>query len=116
MSGKGVGTYAMSLNDEDYEDTFFGRGRGKGQGKRRTTGKSKGRRQNPRGRDGRIRECHTPGCHSTTHLWRDCPLKGKGKGSGPSQLHGPPNSAHYVETFEELYMITVVDLSSEEDA
>eukprot|EP00974_Lingulodinium_polyedra_P048968 4706051-Lingulodinium_polyedra.AAC.1 len=36
--------------------------------------------RNPMGRDGRIMQCYTPGCGSTTHLKRDCPMAG-GKNS-----------------------------------
>ena len=82
MTGKGIAAFTMKLNDEDYEELYFGKGKGKGKGKSkgiRSSGKGFGRKENPKGKDGRTMECYTPGCGSTTHLARDCPIAvGKG--------------------------------------
>ena len=83
----------------------FGKGKGKSKGKGRgffwtqddvqvflkskrkghrshTSGKGFGRRKNPRGRDGAPMKCHN--CGSEDHFVRNCPSKGKGKGSSDS--------------------------------
>ena len=55
---------------------FKGKGFGKGKGH---GGKGKGKRRgNPIGPDGQQMKCSN--CGSTEHFWRQCPLKGKGKG------------------------------------
>ena len=54
--------------------------KGKGKGHRsHTSGKGFGRRRNPTGRDGSTMKCHN--CGSEDHFVRNCPTKGKGKGS-----------------------------------
>ena len=110
MHGKGVSSFAMGLSKYDYEDIFFGgRGKGKGRGKQkgvRSTGKSAGRKMNPRGRDGRIMKCYTPGCHSQYHLAKDCPM-GKGRGrNAPTRPAQPSNNPTvvYVDEYESLWM------------
>ena len=42
---------------------------------KRTSGKGKGRRKNPRGSDGNIMKCNFPGCNSEDHFWKDCPMR-----------------------------------------
>ena len=119
-SGKGISAYTMSLSDEDYEEIYFGgRGKGKGKGKEkgtRSTGKGGGRKLTPRGRDGRIMKCYIPNCGSETHLARNCPLKGRGKGQ-PS-FTAITTTAHtnvYVDNVEDIYMITCEEEESDED-
>ena len=66
------------MNDDDYDQVFFG-GKGASKGKARTTGKGKGQgRRNPTGRDGEVMECDaylpTGGeCGSEEHLRANCP-------------------------------------------
>ena len=107
-TGKGIWTYTMNLSDDAYEELYFGgRGKGKGRGKRagkRSTGKGSGRDTNPLGRDGEPLKCSIPNCQSTTHLWRNCPLKGKGKGSGPPSSQSSRPSYF---TGHEIFMINV---------
>ena len=112
VSGKGVSTFTMNLTDEEYEEMYFGKGKGKGKGKskgKRSSGKGAGRKGNPKGRDGRVMECFTPGCGSTTHLQRDCPTANTtGKGKGRPSSSSPPTTTmmtNYVEDYQSLYMI-----------
>jgi len=83
--GKGKSRFAFiaDLSDEAYDQTFFG-GKGKSKGKRRSSGKGKGRRTNPIGRDGQVMKCGI--CGSDTHFRAECP-----------QRHGN-SSAHVAHT------------------
>ena len=108
MTGKGITNYVETLNDAEYEETFFG-GKGSGKGRPRTSGKGKGGRTNPKGKDGQTMKCH--GCGSEFHLKRECPRNG-GKGNsnrGPATLH-----THYVCDYEELYFADAEEESDEE--
>ena len=67
--------------------------------RRRCKGKGKGRN------DGSSRG-GIPNCQSTTHLWRNCPPKGKFKGSGPPSSQSSRPS--YV-TGHEIFMINAED-------
>ena len=72
--GKGRGksrfSFLADMPDALYDEIFFG-GKGKSKGKARTSGKGKGRRVNPRGRDGQIMTCGI--CGSESHFRADCP-------------------------------------------
>ena len=76
LTGKGIGTYVATLNEDEYDDVFFGgKGRRKGKGGRKgkqTTGKGFGRQENPIGPDGQVMKCYGVDrpCGSTTHLQR----------------------------------------------
>eukprot|EP00959_Pyramimonas_sp_CCMP1952_P294265 6155181-Pyramimonas_sp.AAC.1 len=75
--------FLQRLSDDQYVEIFFG-GKGRGEGRRDTSGKGRGRRGNPRCRDGQILKCHE--CDSTDHLVEDCPAKGNGNGSS-TEVH-----------------------------
>ena len=116
LSGKGVGMFTLSMSDEEYDDVYFG-GKGKGNGRGnsrriRSTGKGGGRKTNPKGRDGNIMKCYTPGCNSIHHLRRNCPM---GQGRGQPSHRGPPppttttTAISYVDRFEDLYMTTTYE-------
>ena len=114
MTGKGLTALVAEMSDDEYETTFFSKGRRKGKGKssgKRSTGKSFGRRRNPIGKDGQVMKCWNmkPAekgrgkCGSTEHLARDCPYKGTGRGSsstfwgdeeGPHIHDAPPDYTH----------------------
>ena len=95
--GKGKGgkgwsryTFLADMPDQEYDDVFYG-GKGSSKGKRRSFAKGKGRRTNPRGRDGEVMKCsqRLPSgaiCGSETHFRAQCPhntdSKGSSKGSG----------------------------------
>ena len=106
--GKGKGrrpgrhlTYIIhNMSDADYDEIFFGgKGKGKGRGHkagRRSTGKGRGRRGNPLGKDGKPLECFVmkddgTRCGSTMRLARDCPHNkhrtSTGKGGSSSSVH-----------------------------
>ena len=77
--GKGKGStrpdaraFLSELADEDVHQVFKGARKGKGKGFRHTKGKGKGRRTNPRGKDGAVMRCFR--CGSETHLSKDCHL------------------------------------------
>ena len=120
MSGKGISAYTMNLTEHEYEHMFFGgTGKGKGNGHskgRRSSGKGKGRTPNPMGRDGRIVQCYTPGCGSTTHLKRDCPMAGgKNSGKGAFMSSAASSSVNYVDIVEALLFLMANAESSEDD-
>ena len=77
--GKGKGStrpdaraFLSELADEDVHQVFKGARKGKGKGFRHTKGKGKGRRTNPRGKDGAVMRCFR--CGSETHLSKECHL------------------------------------------
>ena len=95
LHGRGVISYLTSLTDIEFEEVLFGgRGKGRGKGILNTTGKGKGRKQNPMGPDGNTMTCDT--CGSAPHIWKDCPNKGKGKGSA---------SVNVAQEFEEIQYV-----------
>ena len=63
------------MDDVTYDSTFYG-GKGNSKGRRRSFGKGRGRRGNPKGADGNTMKCHT--CGSEDHLKADCPQGGGG--------------------------------------
>ena len=73
--GRGKSRFAFleQMGDLEYDNTYFG-GKGKSKGKRRSGGKGKGRRTNPRGRDGRIMTCSI--CGAEDHFRAECPRGG----------------------------------------
>ena len=96
--GKGKGKrgahrfhWVNELNDEDYDSIFFG-GKGKSKGRPRISNKGKGRRKNPRGRDGEVMRCHN--CGADDHFAAQCPNKGKGKGGASDSSRGPMSVAY----------------------
>ena len=98
-SGKGKGggkgwsrfSFLAQMPEQEYDEVFYG-GKGASKGKRRSFGKGKGRKGNPRGRDGEIMKCsqklpNGTVCGSESHFRAQCPHnteKGGGKGSGAS--------------------------------
>ena len=58
-----------------------------------TSGKGFGRKKNPRGKDGQVMKCFTPGCGSEDHFQKDCPMAqhhfAKGKGKHKGETNGP---------------------------
>ena len=95
-SGKGKGggkgwsrfSFLAEMPDGEYDEFFYG-GKGTSKGKPRSFAKGKGRRTNPKGRDGQTMKCsqRLPDgsvCGSETHFRAQCPHnpdKGAGKGS-----------------------------------
>jgi len=81
--GKGRGksrfSFLSTMPDEEYDSMFYG-GKGNSKGKRRSSGKGKGRRTNPRGRDGQIMTCGI--CGSETHFRAECPNNTQQQGAG----------------------------------
>ena len=73
--GKRRFTFLTEMSDEEYSQIFFG-GKGKkgyGKGKHRSSGKGKGRRRNPIGRDGQVMKCGI--CDSEEHFRAECPQR-----------------------------------------
>ena len=69
------------MGDAEYDSVFY-QGKGKSKGKRRSTGKSSGRRKNPIGSDGEIMTCGI--CGADDHFRAVCPRNP----GGPSASSG----------------------------
>ena len=114
FTGKGLSAYVTSLSDEEYEETFFGKGKGKGLGKakgKRSSGKGGGRKTNPRNKRGSIMECFGKGgkCKSKYHLKRDCPYERSGRPNRvPSRPNSPFDAVNYVESITDMFLVTTV--------
>ena len=118
VTGKGMSSYLAELSQEDFDDMFFSKGKGKGSKGRsrgvKSSGKSMGRRTNPRGPDGQIMKCtgNNGRCGSETHFRRECPHEPQGKGSGGKGITSAAAhpSVHYVDTVDQFTWMIVATL------
>ena len=92
------------MTDQRYDQVFFG-GKGNAKGKRQTTGKSFGRRQNPTGPDGTTMTCTI--CDSTDHFRAVCPRNQQSASSGSAGLVHSPN---YLLTSEHTRVCPLADI------
>ena len=87
-----------TFSDASYSAMFYGKGKGKGKRRSFKKGHGKGRRTNPRGRDGQIMTCSI--CGSESHFRAECPQNTERshfqymsapsrQGSAPTYVVGP---------------------------
>ena len=89
--GKSAGHFLATSTETELHSLFLAKGKGHKFG-RKSSGKGKGRSQNPKGPDGQIMKCRT--CGSTEHFQKNCP-RGNSSSSGGNR---PPNFVPYVNT------------------
>ena len=99
---KVISAYVIIYNDDEHKKFYYKHGKDEENGKkhgRRSSGKGRGRRTNPRNTDGKImkrywKKPNDEKCNSTEHLARDCPYNnGESRNSSSDTTQGA--NVHY---------------------
>ena len=86
-TSQNAGAYLASLSDHEVASMFP---MAKGRNWRKSSGKGKGRRGNPRGKNGEVMKCHQ--CGSTEHLVNKCPQRSQSNTTLFIETHAPLSS------------------------